>query len=280
MSTDGCVAGARATPEDVLAGRARWCVVEDDALALLASLPDGCVDAVVTDPPYASTGDAASVMQARDGVMLVPREVQFYEAWAREHLRAWVRVMRDDGAAWFTCDWRGAMVFDLAAHKIGHRSPVVGVWDRGGLGMGHILRKTWEAFVVIPMPRFQRKRADVPDLWRVEWSAARRECDHAAQKPVPLYERALDVVTDAPTHERAPVVLDPFAGSGTTGEAALLRGRRVILIERDHDYAEIARRRCEAAERGTDWRAPASQLGLFDADLADAIRARGAGGVE
>jgi len=97
-----------ATPADVLSGAARWCVVEGDALALLASLPDGCVDAVVTDPPYASTGDAASVMQARDGVMLVPREVQFYEAWAREHLRAWVRVMRDDGAAWFTCDWRGA----------------------------------------------------------------------------------------------------------------------------------------------------------------------------
>ena len=248
-----------ATPADVLSGEARWCVVEGDALALLTSLPDGCVDAVVTDPPYASTGDAASVMQSRDGTMAVPREVQFYEAWAREHLREWVRLMKPTGAAWFTCDWRGAMVFDLVAHKLGHRTPVVGVWDRGGLGMGHILRKTWEAFVVIPMPRFERKRADVADLWRFEWSGARRECDHAAQKPVLLYERAVDLVTDPDA-----VILDPFAGSGTTGEAALRRGRRVILIERDHDYAEIARRRCEAAERGTDWRAPASQLGLFD----------------
>ena len=76
MSTDGCVAGARATPEDVLAGRARWCVVEGDALALLASLPDGCVDAVVTDPPYASTGDAASVMQARDGGTTPPTDAE------------------------------------------------------------------------------------------------------------------------------------------------------------------------------------------------------------
>jgi site-specific DNA-methyltransferase (adenine-specific) len=248
-----------ATPEDVLAGRARWCVVEGDALALLASLPDACLDAVVTDPPYASTGDAASVM-SRDGVMAVPREVQFYEAWAREHLRAWVRAMKPTGAAWFTCDWRGAMVFDLAAHKIGHRSPVVGVWDRGGMGMGHILRKTWEAFVVIPMPRFERKRADVADLWRVEWSAARRECSHAAQKPVQLYERAIRLVTDDGADA---LVCDPFAGSGTTGEAALRLGRRVILLERDADYAEIARRRCEAAEQGTDWRAPAEQLSLL-----------------
>lgn len=39
------------TPAEVLAGRGRWAVVEGDALALLASLPDGCVDALVTDPP-------------------------------------------------------------------------------------------------------------------------------------------------------------------------------------------------------------------------------------
>ncbi len=253
-----------ATPADVIAGAARWCVVEGDALALLASLPDGCVDAVVTDPPYASTGDAASVMQSRDGVAHVPREHQFYEAWAREHLREWVRVLRCDGAAWFTCDWRGAMAFDLIAHKLGHRTPVVGVWDRGGLGMGSILRKTWEAFVVIPMPRFQRKRTDAADLWRFEWSAARRECSHAAQKPLPLYERAIWLVS-SDTKAGAPgaLILDPFAGSGTTGEAAIRTGRRVILLERDADYAEIARRRCEAAAQGTDWRADPHQLSLL-----------------
>ena len=51
MSTDGCVAGARATPEDVLAGRARWCVVEGDALDVLPTLPAGSTNALVTDPP-------------------------------------------------------------------------------------------------------------------------------------------------------------------------------------------------------------------------------------
>ena len=51
MSTDGCVAGARATPEDVLAGRARWCVVEGDALDVVPALPAACIDAIVTDPP-------------------------------------------------------------------------------------------------------------------------------------------------------------------------------------------------------------------------------------
>lgn len=40
-----------ATPADVIAGRARWCVVEGDALDVVASLPAACLDAVLTDPP-------------------------------------------------------------------------------------------------------------------------------------------------------------------------------------------------------------------------------------
>ena len=34
------------------------------------------------------------------------------------------------------------------------------------------------------------------------------------------------------------LIIDPFAGSGTTGMAALLLGRNVILIEKDKDYAK------------------------------------------
>ena len=43
------------------------------------------------------------------------------------------------------------------------------------------------------------------------------------------------------------VVLDPFAGSGTTGVAAVLSGRRFVGIEREAAYADISRNRLEAA---------------------------------
>lgn len=238
----------------VLCGERRWCVVEGDALALLEHVAPQTFDAIVTDPPYASTGDAASIM-SRTAVLSIPREVQFYEAWAREHLREWVRVMKPTGAAWFTCDWRGAMTFEMSAHRLRIRTPVVGVWDRGGLGMGHILRKTWEAFVVIPMVDFERKSADVPDLWRVEWKPSAKE--HSAEKPVELFKRAVKLVSSP-----GDVIFDPFAGSGTSGVAALETGRRVILCEREHEYADIARRRCEAAVDGRDWRRP-EQPSLF-----------------
>ena len=36
---------------DVLSGGERWHIEQGEALAVLRSLPDACVDAVVTDPP-------------------------------------------------------------------------------------------------------------------------------------------------------------------------------------------------------------------------------------
>jgi site-specific DNA-methyltransferase (adenine-specific) len=39
------------------------------------------------------------------------------------------------------------------------------------------------------------------------------------------------------------VLLDPFAGSGTTGLAAIAEGRKAILIEREERYCEISARR-------------------------------------
>ena len=42
------------------------------------------------------------------------------------------------------------------------------------------------------------------------------------------------------------LVLDPYAGSGTTGVACINTNRQFILIEKDPDYYEIARKRIEA----------------------------------
>jgi site-specific DNA-methyltransferase (adenine-specific) len=42
-------------------------------------------------------------------------------------------------------------------------------------------------------------------------------------------------------------VLDPFAGSGTTGVVAIEEGRAALLIEPQTEYREIIRRRMDAA---------------------------------
>ena len=65
---------------------------------------------------------------------------------------------------------------------------------------------------------------------------------HPTVKPVALMRWLIRLVT-----RPGDVIVDPFGGSGTTGVAALLEGRRVILCEREPEFAAIARARCEAA---------------------------------
>lgn len=62
---------------------------------------------------------------------------------------------------------------------------------------------------------------------------------HPTQKPLKLMEYLILKLT-----KPGDVILDPFAGSGTTVEAAMNTGRRCIAFETDPNYFRIARRRC------------------------------------
>lgn len=61
---------------------------------------------------------------------------------------------------------------------------------------------------------------------------------HPTQKPVPLMRWCI-----ALAGEGVQTILDPFAGSGTTGIAARREGKRCILIEREEKYCEAAVKR-------------------------------------
>jgi len=60
---------------------------------------------------------------------------------------------------------------------------------------------------------------------------------HMTEKPVNLLADMIKTRSDWQT------ILDPFAGSGTTGRAAKDLGRKAVLIEREEHYCEIAARR-------------------------------------
>jgi DNA modification methylase len=65
---------------------------------------------------------------------------------------------------------------------------------------------------------------------------------HQTQKPLALMELLVRLFSD-----KGELILDPFAGSGTTGVAAIRLGRRFLAWETNPEYAAIARRRLEAA---------------------------------
>ena len=87
---------------------------------------------------------------------------------------------------------------------------------------------------------------------------ADRDKLHQAVKPLALMER---LVTVAPA---GGLVVDPFVGSGSTCIAALRNGRRVIGIEINAEWAEMARERVRADLSGSDYGARVSgQRALF-----------------
>ena len=74
--------------------------------------------------------------------------------------------------------------------------------------------------------------ADAPDHYRRE---------HPTQKPTYITSVLARLASDP-----GATLLDPFAGSGTTGIAAIKTGRRAILIEAEEKYCEIIARRIQA----------------------------------
>lgn len=70
--------------------------------------------------------------------------------------------------------------------------------------------------------------------------AAKSERVHPTQKPLRLMQLLVDQFTDP-----GDLILDPTAGGGTTGVAAMLLNRRAILVERDEKHCEAAATRLQ-----------------------------------
>lgn len=67
---------------------------------------------------------------------------------------------------------------------------------------------------------------------------------HPTEKPVALLTELIES-----SSRQGEIVLDPFAGVGSTGVAAVLTGRRCVLVESDSQWIPIAIERLKEAER-------------------------------
>jgi len=75
---------------------------------------------------------------------------------------------------------------------------------------------------------------ETTNLWKIHPSYHK---EHPAVFPLELAERVIQYYSF-----KNDVILDPFAGTGTTGKAAVKNGRRFVLFEMDKDYMEIIKK--------------------------------------
>jgi modification methylase len=245
-------------------------VIEGDCIESLKALPEASVDLIFADPPYNLQLQNELRRPDQSRVDAVDDHWdQFdsfgeYDRFTRDWLTAAKRVLKENGALWVIGSYHNIF-------RVGAILQDLGFWIMNDV----IWRKT------NPMPNFRGKRftnAHETLIWatcdreqkgytfnyeamkslnddlqmRSDWtlpicSGNERLRDeagdkaHSTQKPESLLHRVI-VSSSKP----GDIVLDPFFGSGTTGAVARRLGRHFIGLERDPNYARLARKRITA----------------------------------
>lgn len=222
-----------------------------DALQVMRELPSGEVAAVLTDPPYSSGARRENARSMRKTMLRSMEDEQWIRGDAlgtqgflwlmREAGLQWRRLLIPGGHALTFTDWRMSPNLAAALETADLRQHPTIVWNKTYFGMGAIFRNQYELIVHMsagsPLAPLRRDVGNLIPCKPV------RSGDHPTEKPIDLLETLLTVVCPP-----GGVVLDPFAGVGTTGEAALRSGRKFVGIEADPAFAEIAAARLAKAE--------------------------------
>jgi DNA modification methylase len=217
-----------------------WTLLEGDCLRLLPTL-DAPVDAVITDPPYGIDYQSARRIDKDTWKPKIANDKQPF-VW---FLHDAYRVTREGGALLCFCRWDVAEAFRLAIEWAGYTVKSQVIWDRDNHGLGDLEGAfapqhdiIWHACKGKSVLNGKRPTSVVRSM-RLSGEAL----THPNEKPVALMRYLVRAVT-AP----GDTVLDCFAGSGATGTACLLEGRRFIGIEQDAGYCTLIRRRLDTRQ--------------------------------
>lgn len=255
-------------------------VIEGDCIQVLAGLPAGSVDLVFADPPF-NIGYQYDVYDDR-------RAKADYLAWTEKWLAAAVRVLKPDGSfflaigdefvaehkvrldalgltmrnwiVWhYTFGVNCAKKFNRShAHILYYvRDPkrytfnpdpvrvpsarMTTYADRRANPVGKLPDDTW---VLRPQESDEHFQSD-SDTWYVPrvCGTFKERLGHPCQMPEAVLERIIRVATN-----ESALVLDPFAGSGTTLAVAKKLGRNYLGVELSEQYADGVRKRLQMIE--------------------------------
>lgn len=231
-----------------------------DCLTAIPLLPAGVVTMVFTDPPYGHNNNNGDLIHKWEQALGLP-ESTFGESRpiinddAENTARVFQgmlgllpRVMRTDCCYCCCCCGGGgpepqfarwSLQMDVAPWRFFHAV----IWDKGGLGMGWRYRRNYEMVLISHLRRGKlawawegsgTETANVVRLGKI----LPQGHQHPTQKPVELVEHFLRLHT-----KPGDLVLDPFAGSGTTGVACQRMGRRFLGFELDPEWVTLANAR-------------------------------------
>ena len=203
-----------------------------NCVKIMSEFPDNAVDLILTDPPYLVD------FRDRSGRSIAGDKTA---EWLQPASDAMFRVLKKDALMISFYGWNRVDAF-------------VGAWKKAGFRIaGHLVfTKTYasksayvgyrhECAYILAKGRPRLPENPLPDVQGWKYSGNRH---HPTEKPV----SSLQPLIESFTPPRA-IVLDPFAGSGSTCVAAQLAGRRYIGIELLPQYHEIGVQRLATVRR-------------------------------
>jgi len=272
------------------AGGRGWSLVHGDCVAALEQLPPHSVDLVFADPPYMLSNGGTTCQSGRrasvnKGAWDASGGVAADHGFQRRWLEAARRVLKPSGTIWVSGTQHVIFSIGFAMQELGFHLLNTVTWYKPNASPNLACRFFTHSTEILlwaspskarPLAHRFNYRAmkdanggkQMRDLWQiceqptpggeqVVWSVPtpgpreKVHGRHPTQKPLALLERIV-----AASATPGDLVVDPFAGSATTGVAALQAGCRFLGMERDPAYLDLAMRRLRGAEL-----LPASEAG-------------------
>lgn len=258
-----CMAGAESLTDRVIWG---------DCLAALPLLPRGSVDLLIADPPYNLDKVFGESVFHKMGPTA-------YKGFTRDWIQAALPALKGDASVYVCCDWRTSLIvgdalseFFVVQNRITwQREKGRGAARNWKNGMEDIWFATVSKRYTFHLEAVKQRRRVIapyrvggrPKGWEetergnfrdtcpsnfwddisVPYWSMPENTDHPAQKPEKLFAKLILASSDP-----GGLVLDPFAGAGTSCVAAKKLGRRFLGVEIEPEYCALAAKRLEMAE--------------------------------
>ena len=227
----------------------------DDCMELIGQLHDKSFQTIFADPPYFLSNGGISVQSGK--VVCVDKgnwdkggSPQYIYEFNKRWLSLCHNKLKDDGTIWISGTYHNIYTVATCLTELGYKILNMITWAKTNPPPNISCRYfTYSTEFIIWARKHEKKphyfdyecmkhvngNKQMTDVWRLpaiaQWE---KTCGkHPTQKPLALLSRIILAST-----KQDDWILDPFAGSSTTGIAANLLGRKYIGIEKEFNYFE------------------------------------------
>lgn len=239
-----------------------------DCIELMKSMPAECIDMAFADPPYYLSNGGFSIQSGKmvsvnkgdwDKSKGFEIDYQTYSAWIKEVKR----VLKPNGTLWVSGTYHSIYLCGHALISHGYKILNDIAWSKPNAApnlSGRYFAASHETLIWAardqksrhtfnydlmrngdwPEDKFKVPNKQMKSVWSLNTPLYKEKVHgkHPTQKPLSLLERIILAST-----KEGDLVLDPFAGSSTTGLAAHKWNRKFVGIDTEKEYLNLSIKR-------------------------------------